>query len=127
MNKRILLPLKEGDKVVRCARATATGGRGDVGQVISVIDNLTVQVKWEYVGGTVGAYNITTERAYSVQKESGCHHCVHRMRHLAGQECPRSWKEVKSIHETLEPVEHAELPVKPVAGMGEEAPNQPKS
>lgn len=107
MNKRILLPLKEGDKVVRCAKATTVSGRGDVGQVTNVIDNLTVQVKWEYIGGvpvlaSTYGYSTTTERAYNVQKEGGCHHCVHRMRHLAGQECPRPWKEVKSIHESIE-------------------------
>ena len=103
MNKRILLPLQSGDKVVRCPKCTSANGRGDIGKVTNVVDNLTVQVIWEEhfsVPYPPGGYP-QTERAYCIRKESRCHHCVHRMKHLSGQACPTSWKEVKTIDESV--------------------------
>lgn len=110
MQKRILLPLKENDVVVRCPKNTKVHLRGQVGKVLEVIDNLNLIIDWEKDRST----STTTHAwmrpanvripvaAYEVSLERDCHQCVHRVTHLSGSYCPMSHKEIKSVHETTE-------------------------
>ena len=107
--KRILLPLTKDEKVVICPRNSDIVSRGDTGHLVEVIDNLTVQVKWDAHTTRGGKSRMLGRpelsiRSYSVRKERDCHNCINRLTHIAGQACPVSWKEVRSIHD-VEPNE----------------------
>lgn len=106
MNKKILLPLKVGDRVVMCPRNTSIRGRGWCGVIESIHDNLTVLVRWEDTG-MPGSAPLNIVKSYHIRSERVCHNCVNRLQHLAGHECPVSWKEVRSIHEMVSTTEEA--------------------
>jgi hypothetical protein len=87
------LQLKVGDEVVFCPYRGHTPDRGMTGTVVSLINHLEVQVKWDSKflipgnGGRILSYNLRLATA--------CHTCVNRLTHLSMGLCPLSWKSVK--------------------------------
>jgi hypothetical protein len=95
MVKKIICPLKVGDRVVLCASKTHTGKRGLVGTIIEIRTNLYVSVQWDT--SPLSLLTSTRVATYDIKPEVECHNCIFRLTHLIGGVCSADWKDIQKI------------------------------
>ena len=100
--RKLLLSLKEGDRVVNCPNVRSCNNRGMTGTVCKIFNNLEVEIVWDNKVSPVpckeGTFALAA-RTYMLRLASECHSCRHRMQHLAGGYCPETWEEVVTLEE----------------------------